>query len=226
MKILLLVIGLTCCIIDLFLRNDVKYKMKNNNLLAIGALLIIANLIYLWIGITSALFVILFLIFAIMYKGHKLNIDFSSIDFNDNMDLGEMKDNHIKFGFYSIIFIPITLFVIFMENYFPPVTLHNNIIEMEGKYGGIFQVSDIHSVDTASSIGSTSVRRKGMSANPPRCYYGNFALSNESKTAKLCVWRNNPPYIKIRMNDNSLFILNFRNPDETVEFYKQLKEKL
>jgi hypothetical protein len=94
---------------------------------------------------------------------------------------------------------------------------------MKGKYGSTFKISDIQSADTVSVI--PRIIRRGKGGNPPHVHYGNFDLANE-KNAKLCIYLNNPPYIKIRMNDNSLFILNFKKPDETIEFYNQLKTKL
>ena len=226
MKFLLLFIGLACCIVDLFLGNDVKYKIKNNNLIAIGILLIIANIFYLWLGLYSAIFVILFFLNAILYKGHKFNIDFSSIDnlINKNLDMGETKDNHYRFGVASIILIVSILPMIFMERYLPPVTLENDIIKAGGSYGRYFIFSEIQAIDTVSVIPRIGMMSHGRESASN--IIGYFDLANESKTANLRIWLNNPPYIMIRMNDNSLFIFNFKKPDKTVEFYQQLKNAL
>jgi len=95
---------------------------------------------------------------------------------------------------------------------------------MGGRFGCSFNVSAIQSIDTASVYPRVGIQRGG--AGLPAISFGNYALENERKTAKLCIYRNKPPYIMIRMNDNSLFILNFKEPDKTIEFYNQLKETL
>ena len=210
MKFLLLFIGLVCCIAGLFFIKNDEQKKQSIWLTLVGGFLIIANCFYLWysvankIEIVSVIVVIIFVIIfiAIYYRG---------------------KDKNLEWGFASSIIIALILFMTFGGK-LPSVTLDNGVIKMGGNYGGVFKVSDIQSVDTVSVIPRVGMKRHG--AGLPTSSIGNYALANESKTAKLCIYRYNPPYIMIRMNDNSLFIFNFSKPDETVEFYNQLKEKL
>ena len=95
---------------------------------------------------------------------------------------------------------------------------------MGGVFGGDFKVSEIQSVDTVRFYPQTILMLGGGGGFNFRT--GNFKLRDEVKTAKLNIWVNNPPYISIRMNDNRLFLLNFKKPDETVEFYNQIKNEL
>jgi hypothetical protein len=218
MKFLLLFIGLVCCGAGYHLRQDAERKIISNKWITAGVILIIINLSYLLLGLFQAILVIFILFFILMYKGN-LNFwdkDFWDIDFSD---MHESRWVGVSIGIIALIF-----YITYAENL--PVTLENGVIEMKGGHGGTFKVSDIHSVDTVSVIQTAGMKRKGKSGNPPSGRFGNFELPNESKTAKLRIRLNNPPYIKIRMNDNSLFILNFKKPDETVEFYNQLKNKL
>lgn len=171
-----------------------------------GGLLIIANCFYFWysvynkIEIASIVIVsfiaIIFIIFFIV-------------------------DPHNEFQLVggSLSILALMLFITFGGK-LPSVTLDSDVIKMGGSFGGSFKVSAIQSIDTVNVYPRVGIRSNG--AGFPASSYGNFALEKESKTAKLCIYKNNPPYIKIRMNDNSLFILNFKEPEKTVEFYNQI----
>ena len=124
----------------------------------------------------------------------------------------------------NIVGIIVAIFLIYVfAKPLATVKLDNGIINMSGRFGGSFKVSEIQSVDTVSVYPRIGLQLGGRSMN---ICEGNFSLQQEKKTAKLCLYKNKPPYIKIRMNDNSLFILNFKEPDKTVEFYNQLKIQL
>ena len=194
MKFLLLFIGLACCIAGLFLRKDAERKIKSNILLALGALFIIAGFSYLRIGHVGAILAIVFVLNAV---------------------------NVMRGWLGSIICLALIPFLFFTALYFPSVALDNDIIKMDGKFGATFKVSEIQSVDTVNVIPRVGRRRSGVSS--PANLIGNFEMKDERKTVKLRLLPYKPPYIKIRMNDNSLFILNFKEPDKTVEFYEQLK---
>ena len=209
MKFLLLFIGLVCCIAGLCLIKNDEQKKKSKWFILVGGLLIIANGFYLRYSVHNkieisnivvAIFCIIFLIIGTILYYKK---------WCDNL----------QWGFSS--FIILALMFLPFGGKLPSVTLDNNVIEMSGKYGGSFNVSDIQSVDTVSIYPKPLYRRGG--ANGQVIHYGNFEMQHEKKLAKLCIYLNNPPYIKIRMNDNSLFLLNFKEPEKTVKFYDELK---
>ena len=213
MKFLLLLTGLACCGVGFY----AERKKTGNIWLSIGISLIVINFSYLLLGPAQAIMVVLLLLLFLMYRGRLdfFDKDFWDIDFSEEQEVGLV--------FASIIMIAIIFYATYTEN--QPITLKDNVIEMKGGYGGTFKISEIYSVDTLSVIQTAGMRRKGKSGNPPGVRVGNFELTNENKTAKLRIWLNNPPYIKIRMNDNSLFIFNFKKSDKTVEFYNKLMEQ-
>ena len=210
MKFMLLFIGLVCYVTGLFLMKGDEQKKKGKWLILTGGLLVIANCFYLWYMVNNKIemssivvvsgLIIIFIVVTVFSR-----------------------DNKFKLGFSSFILLALTLLMTFGGK-LPPITLDNGVIKMGGRYGGNFKVSAIQSVDTVSVYPKVGVRSRG--AGLPASSIGNFALENEKQTAKLCLYRGNPPYIKIRMNDNSLFILNFKEPEQTVEFYDRLKNVL
>ena len=131
----------------------------------------------------------------------------------------------LAWSVFSIIILLFTMFFIYIAT-FPTITLENDVIRISGRYGGDFNISNIESIDTVRIYPKVGSMRGGSSGFLDS-YIGNFGLANEVRTAKLYIYRNNPPYIKIRMNDNSLLIFNFKKqPDKTVEFYNQLQNTL
>ena len=140
--------------------------------------------------------------------------------FGKNYPLGKLKERLLN----NIVGIIVVIFIIYLfARPLATITLDDGIINMSGYLGGIFKVSEIQSVDTVSVYPKIITQRGG------RCLgicEGNFGLKNEKQTAKLCLYRNKPPYINIRMRDNSLFILNFKEKDKTMEFYRQLIDAL
>ena len=211
MKFLLLFIGLACCIIGIFLRKNAKHKIKGNIGLIVGALLITANLGSLWIGNDATIILISVFIITIYYKGQKYYK-------KDPAD-----DDNMLWFFYSFILLAGMSFVIYTERFLPSVTLNNDAIEVGGRYSDIVKIFDIQSVDTVSVLPKILTKRDA--SLPVR--YGNwYELQNETQRARLHIYQNKPPYIKIRMNDNSLFLLNFKEPEKTMEFYNRLKNEL
>ena len=103
----------------------------------------------------------------------------------------------------------------------PTITLNSNMIHISGIYGGKFNVSDVQSIDTINVIPRVGTMRGGSGF--AGIFKGNFDLANEEKTAKLCLDLKRPPFIKIRMNDDRLLLINFKERDKTVNFYEQLR---
>ena len=208
MKFLLLSIGLVFYIAGLFLfikeliKNGEQYK-KSSRLLLVGIFLILANCFYLWYSVDKQS-IFLIITFAIIFIGTAFLF---------------YKDDISKWAISSFIIIGLILWLTYGGK-LAPVTLDNGVIKMEGSFGRFFYVSDILSIDTISIAPKTVGTREG--GGTLTTALGNYHLENESKMAKFRIYKNNPPYIKIRMNDNSLFILNFKEPEKTVEFYNQI----
>ena len=201
MKYLLLLIGLLCYIAGLrlyFMKDDEQEKKSKWLIISGGLLVITGYCCFMNCIIPGIIFSIIFIL---------LNV----ANYHDNA----------SYIFCTLILIAIMLTSAFLGRNLPSVTLDNGVIEMSGKYGGNFNVSEMQSIDTVSVYPRVVSRRGGN--NGRIIHYGNFDLSKENKLGKLCIYLNNPPYIKIRMNDNSLFIFNFKEPEQTVEFYNQLK---
>ena len=219
MKYLLLFAGLVCCIVGLFLRNDPEQKTKSNVWLTVGATLTLVMFCYLLADFIGIIIAFVYLFYTVRFKGWIFFGD-NPIWENNGMKWNLDEDN-IKWWLLTVVFTAFIILLSFLLRYIPPVTLNNNVIEMSGKYGGSFNISDMQSIDTVSVIPKQMYRKGG--ANGPKIHYGNFEVQNEKGRAKLRIYRNKPPYIKIRMNDNSLFLLNFKEPEKTVEFYDELK---
>jgi hypothetical protein len=124
---------------------------------------------------------------------------------------------------FVVIFIVSPVFLVCLPVKLERVKMNNGVIRMSGLYGGNFMVSDIQSVDTAGFYPKAS---KIFGMQGFGLMIGDFKLKNEEEKAKFNIKMNCPPFISIRMKDNSLFILNFKTRDETVRFYNTLKDEL
>lgn len=212
MKYLLLSIGLVCYLAGVYAyltKEDEQENAPNSNfLMIVGFLLILANCFYLWYNINSKMGITSYI--PLIFLGSLFLLC-----------LYVGRHDVLKKIVGTFIALAVMLVITFAVMYIPPVTLGNEVIKMGGRYGGGFKISTIQSADTVSVYPKPLHRRGG--GNGQITHYGNFDVQSENKQAKLCIYLNNPPYIKIRMNDNSLFILNFKEPDKTVEFYNQIK---
>ena len=129
------------------------------------------------------------------------------------------QNNIARWGMWSMLLIYLCIIL-----KIPSVTLDNGIIHMGGMSGSKFNVADIQSVDTVNIEPQRGTRHGGASF--PGGAYGNFKVRNERDIVKFCIWIDKPPYIRIRMDDNRLFVFNFRKPDKTIEFYDQIQNAL
>ena len=219
MKFLLLIIGLFSCIAGIFLKQDAIRKKEGKFWIVSGCLLILVNFIFLLLKIRSSVVFAVSILAIVVISG--------TIKFKDYrpkfLMLTDRQNNILKWScFFSIMF----LFGWFMINaaIVPKITLENGIIHMGGIFGGDFKFSNIQSVDTVCVYPRVGFRHSGSGF--PGISVGNYDLANENMPAKLCIYRNNPPYIKIRMNDNRLLLFNFNKPERTLEFYSQLQNTL
>ncbi len=134
--------------------------------------------------------------------------------------LSKGQNNILKWSIFVIIMLVPVLFGIYADKH-PSITLENGVIRMGGSFGEDFRVSNIESVDTVNVYPKINLRLGGSSFFVS--HIGNFDIENEKEIAKLCIYHNRPPFIKIRMKDNRLILLNFYDPDKTIEFYNRLK---
>ncbi|MDR1181370.1 MAG: hypothetical protein LBL13_05285 [Bacteroidales bacterium] len=218
MKFSLLFIGLSCCIAGVFLKKDANKKMLGKFLIISGILFIFSALIFLLSGIKTGFMGVIMVVPFVM-TGVWIAIKIK--DFPPVSDkLTVWQNNILKWCIFSI-FMAATILLMVYAAILPLVTLENGVIKMGGSFGDDFKVSDIQAMDTVSVYPKVGLMRGGSGFFVS--YIGNFDMENEEKTAKLCIYRNRPPFIKIRMNDNRLLLLNFYEPDKTREFYRRLK---
>jgi hypothetical protein len=219
MKFLLLFIGLGCIIAYFWSRKDANKKLMKFFIIS-GVLLIFFDLIFLFLNLEigfSMLIITITIVMSFVWYAVRLK-DARPLSKN----LTAKQNNILR---YSLFYIFIIAFISFFYSAsFPSVKLEHAAIYLGGGFGGNFKIADIQSLDTISVYPKIGIRLGGFSGFG--LSVGNFSLKNEKKTAKLYFWKNIPPYISIRMKDSRLFILNFRNPDKTVEFYNQIKDEL
>ena len=189
MKYLILLIGLACYIVGLYLyfKEDYEQEKKSRRLILTGGLLIIANFFYLWYSISNTIgtagFIIIIVfagIFLLIYKD----------------------DNPMRVAQTFLLIVTILVLTFLFSKFPHNVTLENDVIKMDNRLhgnrsGGVFKISDIQSIDTVSVYPRVLRRRGGVDA--PGINSGIFELSGEKQTAKLRLYQNNPPYIKIRV---------------------------
>jgi len=219
MKYLLLLIGLSFSIAGVFLIKNARKRKTGWICIISGVWLLIFYLIYLLLDVKPHIMMQIFLtimVWAITYESvrNKNPLFKKPIDRQDN----NFNWRHFTFGF-----VIVTAVFIFPAR-FPTVKMKNDVIRMGGFFGGNFKISDIQSVDTVSVYPKVLLQYGGGGSGGS--LKGNYKLKDEERLAKLHIIKNNPPYIAIRMNDNRLFLFNFKKPEETVEFYNQLKNNL
>jgi hypothetical protein len=221
MNVLLLIVGLVFGITGVFLY--IRHARKKYGLVCIisGVSLIC------FYFIAFILDVKVWIIFQIVLIGIILAIANHSTTIKDSKPISKKTSkgqNYIlNWHILPSLTIPFVFFLFFpME--LPAVKMGNGVIHMSGVFGGDFLVSNIQSVDTVNFYSKPTFKIFGMWGFGLKI--GDFKLRDEKNNVKLNIKKNNPPYIKIKMNDNRLFLLNFEKPDETVEFYNQLKNEL
>ena len=221
MNIILLIAGVFFILAGIFFKKNVPSKKYGLVGIISGVLIMFFYFIYLLLDVKPAIILQIVIILCV------LSVINSATTVQQNKSISENPTDRQYYIFkwcpFSFYFLPIMFLFVFTAR-FPPVKIDNGIIRMGGAFGGKFAISEIKTVDTVSFYPKVKFMLGGGGSFNFR--EGNFKLQDEEKTAKLNVWKNNPPYIAIRMNDNRLFLLNFKKPDKTVEFYNQLKTEL
>jgi hypothetical protein len=208
---LLLAVGLIFCITGFLFRRDEQRRSQGKFCLITGAVSALAGLVFMLLGIKTGMMITVFTVTFVMV----------AVWGTLNMKNIPIKSNVVKWTVFVVILLAPVLLGVYAAQ-LPPVTLDNGIIRMGGQFGGDFPVSDIQSIDTVAVYPKVGIMRGGSGFFVS--YIGNFDVANEEKTAKLCFYRNKPPFISIRMKDNRLLLLNFYEPEKTIDFYRQLKD--
>ena len=216
---MLLIAGLSFGIVSIFFVKNAKRKYGLICIIS-GILLIFCYLIFFLFDVKAEIIVQIFVIVVVLATANR------SITIRDKPKSQNSADsqNYIfNWRLFSFWFVTI-MFVFIAIARFPSVKIDNGNIRMSGAFGGVFKISDIQSVDTVRFYPRTNIRTFGSGGLGIK--KGDYRVRDENKSVKFNIKLNNPPYISIRMNDNRLFIFNFKEPDKTVKFYNQLKNKL
>ena len=216
-NVLLLIVGLSLSIAGVLFIKKAKKRAGWFYLIS-GVPLMLIFLIYLLLRTKMAIPVQIILIVCILI--------FTTIKDSPPVSkkMTDKQDNIFKWSQFSVLYLVFLSIFLPLPKRLPPVTMDNGIIRMGGVFGGNFNIHEIQSVDTVQFFPKVILRAFGKGS--AGIGVGDFKLQGEEKLAKLNIRTNKPPYISIRMNDNRLFLFNLKRPDETVEFYKQIKNEL
>ena len=216
---MLLIAGLSLGIVSVFF---IKNARRKYGLICIisGVLLIFCYLIFFLFDVKAEIIIQIFVIVTVLATAN------SSITIRDkSKSQNSVGSQNYIFNWRLFSFLLVTLMFVFITiARFPSVKIDNGNILMSGVFGGVFKISDIQSVDAVRFCPRTNVRTFGSGGLGIK--KGDYRVKDENKSVKFNIKINNPPYISIRMNDDRLFIFNFKEPDKTVKFYSQLKNKL
>ena len=220
MNVLLLIAGLSLSIAGIFFLKSACKKESGRDYIISGSLLLALYLLYFLLDVTPA---IIMQIIIIISMGAVIVIPQRMRDYKmQYKDLTGRQHKILKWAILSPLFIVIS-FVCYPPA-FPSILLDKGVIRMGGFYGGYFKISEIQSVDTIQLYPKPKFKSRGSGGWG--LIIGNYKLQDEMKLAKFHIKPNCPPYISIRMNDNRLFLLNFKKSDETAAFYNQLRKEL
>jgi len=221
MNYLLLIVGFSCCIAGVLFRKNACKKKSCRFCIIFGALCMFFFLFLLLLNVKAALMMQICMV-AILSAIPAFDVNLK--DFRPVSKKLTPRQNIILK--YSLLYVISSVLIVSFINFvkFPTVKLENGSISMSGRFGGDFEVADITSIDTVRTLPRLGKMSGGGSGFG--YFIGNFEVKDEDKLGKLCFWTRNPPYIAIRMNDNLLFLLNFRKPEKTVEFYEKIINEL
>ena len=200
---ILLILGILFIIAGIFLK-----KNKNHQQFSIisGTLLVIINILLLICDIKLSWFLIFTLcLYLLPFIGICIYKRLRGI---------------MLISFIIVMCFPVG-FIAFMLK-MPEVNLNEQSIFVNGKFGADIKLMDIATVDTVSVYPKLTVKRGGGALL--NIIYGNYDMENEGR-GKLYIY-NKPPYVRIRLKDNTLLFINFKEKDKTVEFYNKLINKL
>jgi len=219
--------ALCCCITGVFVRKDTARKTESRVWIISGALLIFTYLIFLLFKVyTGIIFIVALLVIigipaAVKFKDYPLILLLNS----DTPPIATEKlivrqNNLLKWSGYSLSMLAIAAYLIYHPAIFARSRLDNDTIRIGGVFGSKFNIADIQSVDTVG------VLPKIDRGSAPMPIVGTYKVENEEKKARLFIYNNKAPIIKIRMLDDRLLFFSFRNPNKTMAFYGQLQNTL
>lgn len=107
------------------------------------------------------------------------------------------------------------------NSYTPTLSISNNEIKIDcPMYSTSFYKSNISFVSLVQNIPNSS---KTNGFDDSECLRGHFSVDNYNGAALLYVFRNNPPYIVIKLRDGNYVFFNDRNKSDTLKLYTKLK---
>jgi hypothetical protein len=95
-------------------------------------------------------------------------------------------------------------------------------IVIAGRFGCTISLDRIATIDTVHIM--PKVERVLSGSGFYISYIGRFELEGEGR-GRLFIYRENPPYLKIRLQDSSFLYVNFKSSTETRNFYNALISK-
>jgi hypothetical protein len=200
---ILLILGISLVIAGVFIR---KYRNNRLFLTVSGTVLIVANLLLNIFHIKPGILLMLLL-------GAYLLPVTGIVTYK--------KLNGVALLFFIVV-ASLPLVYVFYQARMPVVSFSEQSIHISGQFGGDIKLTEIKTVDTVSIYPKLTVKHGGSTFL--KIINGSFDMENESR-GRLHIY-SEPPYIQIRLNNNELVFINFREKDKTIEFYTELTREL
>jgi hypothetical protein len=124
-------------------------------------------------------------------------------------------------GFITVVLGGVFLLLLSLDFTTFQLSVHNDKVDIKASmYSYEFNISDIEDISLIESLPKKGIRTNGAATDS--YMLGNFNLSGTGK-AKVYVYRNNPPYIMIKLHDLTIFF-NTKSETKTNEIYKMLED--
>jgi hypothetical protein len=129
----------------------------------------------------------------------------------------------------SILLAVVTLSLVAALFYYgtqdPVVELSDESIKIKGGvfYSVKFEFKDLAAIDTIPILPKIILRTNGFSTI--RSLRGHF-LAKEIGRVILFVDRKSSPFIYFELNSGKKIYLNFKNPEDTIDYYNAIKNKM
>jgi hypothetical protein len=201
---ILLIIGILSLFVGIFHK---KNKMHKQFLMISGAILIIINIMLIIFNIKLGWFLIFTLC---LYLSLVIGICVYK----------ELRGLILLFFVLFMVGLPVG-FIFYMAR-MPVVSLNEQSISVSGEFGCDIKLTEIATVDTVSVYPKLTAKRGGGAFM--KIINGSFDMENEGR-GNLYIY-NEPPYIRIVLNNNELMFINFKEKDKTIEFYNELINKI
>lgn len=172
----------------------------------------------------SALSVPIMIVFALatvlfIVKAQKFNGNL--VDENGKWRKGASKQLKTPMIITSITIIGVAILLYFSTQQ-SGIVANDNALEIGGMYGDVYEWAEIEQLTLLEELPEISLRTNGSAVGSH--LKGHFKFKNGEK-AKLFVDKSVPPFISFVVNDKKV-IFNVDTTEETMAFYKKMKEKV